>query len=511
MASCVNACSTNANCEGTGYDSLTGQCYEYCAEVPDSGMPSPNVQFAQRKVRAVVNNGVTLSSSISTVYTTNGVNVQGGTTYTYLTRASSASIASTGVSSTYNTPTGILTVTRLSSATAPTSAGPTETSVAYSCPANDGQVITENGLAYVLSCGGALSTGIPYTAAIASTSINDCFRQCDQSSIDRGALYCTGFTYVGVENGAGAGSCYLYDDVAEGFVAGNSTTIAAIRLVNYVGDAMPTLPVSISASAGAGAGTSASTSTSLASIASPIGSVTTNTISPTSVGAGTGTCTNGGNILNGCIVASITPDPNAGASPGVGVIGPSSSTILTVGVSVTASASLSVGASLGVGVSTGSSGISIRIDPSLGLGLSGTLGAGASATGGAVPSTSSSVNMLTTVLPVTTVLSTTIITSCSSVLGGQLTCPSGASNTLLASVSTAVPTGSGMTVYIAFTTTVTTGSMTTSSPASSSSSCTTLLGGVVTCGALNLNLLSTTTSSSSAPSHDKRPINCIHD
>ncbi|KAK4953877.1 hypothetical protein LTR10_008481 [Elasticomyces elasticus] len=532
MAACINQCSNDPSCEAAGYDASTGYCYEYNAEVPSSGTYSPSVQFAQRKIRAVVQNGVTMSYSITTVFTSNGVNVQGGTTYTYLpptttfntnllTNIPSISIGVSGglsanipsvsvgvsvsvpsitigvsgglsASFSYHLPTGIPTFSVLSSATIPLSAGPTETAVAYACPVNDGQVIAQNGLSYVLSCGGALAYGGPYAAATAANSFNDCFRQCDQSSIFQGALYCTGFTYTGAANGAGPGSCYLYDQVAQGFVAGNSSTVGAIRLVNYVQGALPTIPLSIGASVGASA--SVPTITNIVpSITAPLNSLTG--IIPGGSGttaAPSGTCANGGNILNGCIVASITPNPSLDLSVGVGLNGPSSSTILGVGVSATLGVSASVGLSLGLGVGL-SSGLSVGLDPSLGLGLGATASAGVSVTagsnglggvvsgvgsglggvlgGGSSPSTSS--------LRTTTVLSTTTITSCSSVLGGQLTCPGGASNTLLASVSTATALpGSATTVYIAFTTTVTTGAMTSSAPLPSSSTCTTLLGGV---------------------------------
>ncbi|KAK4888436.1 hypothetical protein LTR27_012659 [Elasticomyces elasticus] len=542
MASCINQCSNDPNCEAAGYDASTGYCYEYNAEVPNSGTYSSSVQFAQRKIRAVVQNGVTMSYSITTVSTSNGINVQGGTTYTYLPPPTttfnpnfltnipsisigvsggiSASIPSVSIevsvsippisidisgglsaSLSYHLPTGIPTLPVLSSATIPVSAGPTETAVAYACPANDGQIISQNGLSYVLSCGGALAYGGPYAAATAANSFNDCFRQCDQSSILQGALYCTGFTYMGAANGAGSGSCYLYDQVAQGFVAGNSSTVGAIRLINYVQVALPTIPLSIGASVGASASVPAITNI-LPSITAPLNSLTA--VIPGDLGTTTApTCANGGNILNGCIVASITPNPSLDLSAGIGLNGLSSSTILGVGVSATLGISASVGLSLGLGVGL-SSGLSIGLNPSLELGLGATAGAGVSVTvgdlglggvvstvgnglggvvsgvgnglggilgGGSSPSTSS--------LRTTTLLSTTTITSCSSVLGGQLTCPGGASNTLLASVSTATALpGSATTVYIAFTTTVTTGAMTSSAPLPSSSACTTLLGGI---------------------------------
>ncbi|KAK5735337.1 hypothetical protein LTR17_008189 [Elasticomyces elasticus] len=421
MASCINQCSNDPSCEAAGYDASTGYCYEYNAEVPNSGTYSPSVQFAQRKIRAVVQNGVTMSYSITTVSTSIGINVQGGTTYTYLPPTTtlntnpltnipsisigvsgglSASIPSVSVgvsvnipsisidisgglsaSLSYHLPTGIPTLPVLSSATIPVSAGRTETAVAYACPANDRQIISQNGLSYVLSCGGALAYGGPYAAATAANSFNDCFRQCDQSSILQGALYCTGFTYMGAANGAGPGSCYLHDQVAQGFVAGNSSTVGAIRLVNYMQGASHTIPLSVGASVGASASVPTITNI-LPSITASLNSLTS--IIPGGLATTTapsGTCANGGNILNGCIVASITPNPSLDLSACIGLNGPSSSTILGVGASATLGVSASVGLSLGLGVGV-SSGLSVGLDPSLGLGLGATASAGVSVTAG---------------------------------------------------------------------------------------------------------------------------------
>ena len=66
MASCITACSNNPKCEGAGYDSSTGMCSQYCSEVPGSGTYSPNVQFAQLRQRAVVNNGQTSLYDVTT-------------------------------------------------------------------------------------------------------------------------------------------------------------------------------------------------------------------------------------------------------------------------------------------------------------------------------------------------------------------------------------------------------------------------------------------------------------
>ncbi|KAK5708870.1 hypothetical protein LTR17_020275 [Elasticomyces elasticus] len=47
MSSCISACSANTQCEGVGYDSTAGTCYEYCSFGTGSAPAySPNVQFA---------------------------------------------------------------------------------------------------------------------------------------------------------------------------------------------------------------------------------------------------------------------------------------------------------------------------------------------------------------------------------------------------------------------------------------------------------------------------------
>jgi hypothetical protein len=96
----------------------------------------------------------------------------------------------------------------------------------------------ENGLSYILNCNSTTS-GIAYSSKQVANSFNDCFRECDQSSVSGGANYCTAFTYEGADNGAGSGTCYLYNGVSQGFVpATGKKAISAIRAVNYIPDAV---------------------------------------------------------------------------------------------------------------------------------------------------------------------------------------------------------------------------------------------------------------------------------
>ncbi|KAK5690427.1 hypothetical protein LTR97_012295 [Elasticomyces elasticus] len=71
MASCINACSANTDCQGVGYDTTaSGTCYEYCSfSSGGTGTFSPNVQFASKQKRAVVQGGTTYTYQVTTAYT----------------------------------------------------------------------------------------------------------------------------------------------------------------------------------------------------------------------------------------------------------------------------------------------------------------------------------------------------------------------------------------------------------------------------------------------------------
>ncbi|RMX73349.1 hypothetical protein D0869_13697 [Hortaea werneckii] len=389
----------------------------------------------------------------------------------------------------------------------PTSVIPVQTS--YSelvCPADDGQLVSENGPTYVVGCEKGIS-GVPYSANQASNSFHDCFAECDESSTTQGAQYCTAFLYLRAANGDGVGTCYLFNDIGAAFVGANSSAVAAIRLANYVAG----IPGGISASVSAGLSASlGGLPTTLMPSDQATGSLDLPITLPTAPGASvinslatpTGTCTNGGNILNGCVIAQVTADPSVGVGVGVGIGGPNS-TVIDIQASVTAAASLSLGASAGVGLGLDSSGLSASLGLSAGLGLSVDLGVGGSVglpglpglpgIGGGSPATSSA-SKITTVIPVTTVESTTTITSCSTA-GGALTC---SNIPLLATLSTTSNTGSA-TVYIAYTTTITT-SM--APGPSATSSCVTLINNSVLClptDVLSSASASQTSLSTSAP------------
>ncbi|KAM3417395.1 hypothetical protein BST61_g5644 [Cercospora zeina] len=132
------------------------------------------------------------------------------------------------------------------SAVLPTSQLPTQTPVTFACPQDNGQVIVENGLPYVLNCNGA-STGNVFGSRLALDSFNDCFLACDQASVTGLANFCTGFYYAGEPNGDGPGTCYLQNSVAQSFRAARGY-ISAARLVNYAVGGLSPIPLLDSAS-----------------------------------------------------------------------------------------------------------------------------------------------------------------------------------------------------------------------------------------------------------------------
>lgn len=113
----------------------------------------------------------------------------GSPNYCYLQAAGSPQSAA--ASNTYGTQISAPTVTASSSA------------VTYSCPAANGQTITDSsGIQYTIGCASD-SSGSGDGGHQVANSFNDCFALCDALS------GCEGFVYVGGTNGVGAGSCYL--------------------------------------------------------------------------------------------------------------------------------------------------------------------------------------------------------------------------------------------------------------------------------------------------------------
>jgi hypothetical protein len=169
--------------------------------------------------------------------------------------------------------------------------------------------------------------------------------------------------------------------VSQGFrPSGGKNTITAIRAVNYVpavvldgaSSLLSTLPglttlvpsnpigVSLSATVAASVTVSGGVGVNLPSLTIPtsLTGVVRNLIPTTSPGTlvtipkMTGTCNNGGNIANGCLIATATLDPGVGVNGGV-AIGPSSSPILVASLSASVCVSVLAGVDLGLGLSAG--------------------------------------------------------------------------------------------------------------------------------------------------------------
>ncbi|TIA12562.1 hypothetical protein D6C80_06787 [Aureobasidium pullulans] len=100
------------------------------------------------------------------------------------------------------------------------------------------------------------------------------------------------------------------------------------------------------------------------------------------------TCSAGGNVLNVCIDAAITPSVGAGGNAGVGIVVSSSTiTLLDVSASLAVAPSLTVGIDLGLSV--GSNGIGLSPSATIGVDL-GLQGSSRSATTTALPTVSCS-------------------------------------------------------------------------------------------------------------------------
>ncbi|KAM0698914.1 hypothetical protein Q7P36_000958 [Cladosporium allicinum] len=410
-----------------------------------------------------------------------------------------------------------LTSIRLSSATLPTSQGPSQTAASYTCPEFDGRIILENGLSYALNCS-SIANGTPYASFPTSSSFNDYFKACDQSSTEGGAKYCTAFTYEGADRGAGPGTCYLFNDVSENFLPANrGKAITAIRAVNYVAGPIEGGVSSILSSLlpGVTLPSTLSATTLIPSLSAslPSGIVTL----PTSGGIPITTCSNGGNILNGCIDATATVSAGVGASGGV-VLGPLGSPIISAGVSATLGVSLSADVGLGLSLSAGSSGLNLGVSATLGVDLgvtaSGGLGLGL---GGGKPTTSTPVPPIasTTSRPAsitttprlpstTTVFTTSTITSCLTGNSGVLTCPYGGLFTTLpftsgavTSISTSTQTQTSVSVSTSIVVSYVT--VTARATSSSSSSSTAALASTLSTMTISSSRSSSGSASSSAP------------
>jgi hypothetical protein len=93
------------------------------------------------------------------------------------------------------------------------------------CPAANGRTIYDsNGAGYLVTCSADNDQG-SYTNVQASNSYLDCMNACDVNSP------CVGFTYVGGNNGKGAGQCWLKSEMTT-YPSRASNIISALRVSN---------------------------------------------------------------------------------------------------------------------------------------------------------------------------------------------------------------------------------------------------------------------------------------
>ncbi|GHJ84917.1 hypothetical protein NliqN6_1319 [Naganishia liquefaciens] len=106
--------------------------------------------------------------------------------------------------------------------TSPGSAASLTIPVESACPATNGQTLIDvNGANYTIHCSADSST-TSYSSARAAQSYLDCMSACDLAS----SSGCIGFTYVGVANGAGPGTCYLKSGNVGSFIAAGNNLIS---------------------------------------------------------------------------------------------------------------------------------------------------------------------------------------------------------------------------------------------------------------------------------------------
>lgn len=177
------------------------------------------------------------------------------TTTTTTTTSSSSSAPATTTTTTTSTTT---TTTTSSSAAA---SSPLST---YSCPANDGQVVTDSGIQYQFRCGfqaQPVSGAGSYATQTGQTSLNPCLRACSANSIeDRnnpGTFpICSGFTFSVTNTADGSGSCIYRSQNPLTFGSPNQYFTGLVKVQYYQPPVVTTTTTSTTT-------TSSSTSTSV--------------------------------------------------------------------------------------------------------------------------------------------------------------------------------------------------------------------------------------------------------
>lgn len=119
-----------------------------------------------------------------------------------------------------------------SSSSRTSSISPNASGFSASCPTDDRKTIRDiNGVAYQVLCASevAAQNGGAEGGGTVTSSFNDCFALCDAAILTGGTGRCTGFTYVGQVNGAGAGNCYLKSGTSYTIGAAGTNNVGAIK------------------------------------------------------------------------------------------------------------------------------------------------------------------------------------------------------------------------------------------------------------------------------------------
>jgi hypothetical protein len=227
-----------------------------------------NVVAASNTVVAALRLAATSTASSSTVQATTTTTSTTRTTTTSTTQTTTTSTTQTTTTSTTLTTT---TTTSSSSSSSSAAASPLST---YSCPANDGQVVTDNGIQYQQRCGfqaQPVSGAGNYAIQTGQASLNVCLRSCSANTVeDRnnpGTFpICTGFTFSAGSDGTG--SCTFRSQNPLTFGSPNAQFVGLVKVQYYQAPAVTTTSTTVTTT------TTTTTSSSPTTVLNPTPSYT---------------------------------------------------------------------------------------------------------------------------------------------------------------------------------------------------------------------------------------------
>jgi hypothetical protein len=194
--------------------------------------------------------------------------------------SSSTIQATTTTTSTTQTTTTSTTLTTTTSTSSSSSSSAVATALStYSCPANDGQVVTDSGSQYQLRCGyqaQPVSGAGTYQTTTGQSSLNVCLRACTTNSIEDknnpGTFpICAGFTFVVGSSGDGSGNCAYRQQNPLQFGSPSAAFIGLIKIQYYQAAVTTTTTTATT--------TSTTTSTTTTSSPSSVQTLTYTTVS----------------------------------------------------------------------------------------------------------------------------------------------------------------------------------------------------------------------------------------